>query len=138
VIIPDQKLQQGTGVVKSGKTFVPYKLVISMNLVEMFNNEPDPYDYDMADDIIFFMKNDSDFYRKHYFPLFVKISDMQKSDKDYDWGADVKQVILTAIKEYSEKFGVPLKVISKKQNLISNIKNQLWEHELENINNGAY
>lgn len=63
-----------------------------------FHDEP-TLEYNLLDDIHFFIMNDDDFYRKQYYPVMNKCKQSGNND-------DLIPVIDSAIKEYCGKYKV--------------------------------
>jgi hypothetical protein len=112
-----------------------------MKMFELFNNTPseDKLDFDLQDDLIFYMKSDPVFYRKKYFPCVEDFKQklMSKSEPN---SLFFSSVVKDAIEEYSKKFDLPevkeklgpedLKgiCIKLKDDVIYNIKNKNKEN----------
>lgn len=93
--------------------------------------------YDIVEDIYQYMLNDSEFFRKNFFPVAKRYSDNQKEMMEKNpmenWGSCMDQ----AIKEYFKKFkinGKPEKIISAEDKvaLSNKIVQGLTKHPVKN------
>ena len=72
-----------------------------VRLTEFNHIEKEPkLDYDLMDDVYFYMMNDDDFYRKNYYPTMNKCK--QTGDNE-----SVMPLIDSCIKEYCMKYKIP-------------------------------
>lgn len=78
-----------------------------MKVFEIFSqdSEDKSQDFDLHDDLIFFMKSDSDFYRSNLFPIESRLQDKLESDEKTT-PAIFKEVVKKAYKIYKDKFSV--------------------------------
>jgi len=129
VIIQDPVGRHVTGHVGHGKIMRIDELVNPEN----FNKE----DYDLQDDLMFFMNNDSDFYRKHYYPSIIKMKLNHDKGKEFD-SSKLVPIVTQAYNNYKEKF--PIKNLDKElpQTDIDDICSKILETEKENIKQGHY
>jgi hypothetical protein len=63
-------------------------------------------DFDLVDDIHYYVMNDDTFYRKHYYPLMNKCKQTGNNEL-------LKPIIDLAIKEYSTKYNIPYQFINQ-------------------------
>lgn len=100
---------------------------------EKFNTE----EYDLQDDLIFFMNNDPDFYRKHYYPSVVKMKLHHDRGQELD-SSKLIPIVKHAYSEYKNKF--PVKNLDKEldKSNIDDICSKILETETENIKIGHY
>ena len=71
-----------------------------VRLNEFSSNEDAKLDYNLMDDIYFYIMNDDDFYRHNYFPAMNKAK--QTGDNE-----GMMPVIEMGIKEYCGKYNIP-------------------------------
>ena len=78
-----------------------------MKVFEIFSQNLDKpgIDFDLHDDIVFFMKNDPEFYRKEFYPLEIKITRMHRTDRDTS-PSMLKSLVNSAYKQYRNKFQI--------------------------------
>ena len=75
-----------------------------VRLTEFNHIEKEPkLDYDLMDDVYFYMMNDDDFYRKNYYPTMNKCK--QTGDNE-----SVIPLIDSCIKEYCMKYKIPKQI----------------------------
>lgn len=101
--------------------------------VEKFNAD----EYDIKDDLIFFMNNDSDFYRRHYYPCIIKMKLHHDRGQEID-SEKLRPVIKHAYSVYKEKF--PVKNLDKdlEKPDIDDMCAKILETELENFSQHQY
>ena len=107
-------------------------------ITEMFGKDPSDKGYDVIDDLIHYMKNNSDFYRSHYYPSFAKMSDYHYSGKQVDQGKIVAPIIEIAKDSYCKKFDLGRSNDYFKDVDDNAIIQQLISGEKQNILNGDY
>lgn len=79
-----------------------------MNINELFGSDKDKkknLGYDLADDLMFFMNNDPDFYRKKYFPAMLKFDKYCKEGKEVG-SRGFEKLVKYAYECYQNKFPV--------------------------------
>lgn len=137
MIIQDLGLKQDSGAVENGENKMFIREFI--NPIEEKENTEEELPFDIADDLVVFMRNDPMFYRKSYFPAVVKMQQAHDRQKRLDpeklWGPLVDD----AVKQYVNKFDIGRAaddVLTKetRQEAI----HKLHHEELEHIRNGAY
>jgi hypothetical protein len=107
-----------------------------MRLYE-FAEQPDDLGFDVVDDVQEYMKNDSSFYRRVYYPTMCKMQECmeeQKDPKDL-----VRPMIELATRLYVEKYNIN----KKPQDLLTSedyddLINRVYEDEVEALRNGEY
>jgi hypothetical protein len=109
-----------------------------MRIDELFN--ADNYkieDFDLKDDLIFFMNSEPEFYRKSYYPTMCTFKEYHDKGKKINPLA-FKKLVEKAYLEYSKEFPVEglEKNISKE--MCEEICTELHKIELENIKSGQY
>ena len=76
--------------------------MVRQNEFNQIEQEP-KIDFDLVDDVYFYMMNDDDFYRKNYYPAMNKCK--QTGDNEM-----LKPLIDTCIKEYCTKYKIPQQI----------------------------
>jgi hypothetical protein len=101
--------------------------------VDNFNAE----EYDVAEDLIFFMNNDPMFYRQNYYPSMLKFMDCNKSGKPFE-SSSLRPMVKKAYEMYFHRF--PVKNLQKEidSELLDGVCSKIYETELENIKTGHY
>ena len=109
-----------------------------MKIFELYDaNNAKSEDFDLKDDLIFYMNNQPDFYRKHYFPTMLKFK------KCYDKGQNVsprafKGLVEKAYNMYTAEF--PVQGLAEKidKDIFEKVCSEIHSTELENIKDGQY
>ncbi len=101
--------------------------------VEKFNVE----EYDLHDDLHFFMNNDPEFYRKHYYPTLIKMKICKDRGDEFE-SAKLIPLVKEAYKIYKTKFPVKQLESSLDKNTLEEICSKIYETELKNIESGHY
>jgi hypothetical protein len=105
-----------------------------MRLVEFADDLP----FDIVEDMKVFMRNDKDFYRRHYMPCMVDLQTKVKA-KDSNFGPVLKPMVLQACAMYNSKYKISkdpnkLLTLDDKKALMSSI----CREEMEKLRNGEY
>ena len=109
-----------------------------MKITEVINLEKFNADeYDIKEDLIFFMNNDPIFYRKMYYPSLLKFRDAYKKDNNFDC-EEFAPMVSQAYKMYQKKFPVQNLKSSLDKTMLDEICSKVYEQELENIKMGHY
>jgi hypothetical protein len=136
VIIQDPVTRLVTGPVVNGDT---------MKINEFFNQDQmqelrigDKLPYDVVEDLIVYMKNDPDFYRKHLYPVMVDVQETVKHGNKYN-KKNLLPVVERAIESYLAKFEIKkrpgdLLMPEEKMDCI----NKLLKDEVDNFRKGFY
>ena len=110
-----------------------------MRIDEFTQREDFKLPFDIVDDLHVFMRNDPMFYRKQYFPVMSRISELTKNKKKVNPDREFTPMIDSAIKTYCKKYDVardPGDVFSEddRKALVSKI----YSEEIESIRRGDY
>jgi hypothetical protein len=115
-----------------------------MKIKELCENFPhklpenkDKLPYDLAEDLMFFMRNDDDFYRKHYYPHIVKIKGHVKQGRDLSPKV-FAPMVHHAFECYTEKFPVRELPEALEKDFIEDVCGKLRTEEVQHINDGLY
>lgn len=77
-----------------------------MKIFEIFSQNPEeekPLDFDLRDDLIYFIKSDHDLYKKEFFPLEIKLKKLVQSGEESS-PAMFKNLVTHAYNAYYNKF----------------------------------
>jgi hypothetical protein len=102
------------------------------------NQEPTDLGYDVVDDIVVFMRNDKNFYRKHYYPKMAEIAHNYKKTQQMNHES-CNEMIDAAIPAYCKRYEIlqdPKDVFTKEDR--SAIISLIFDEEEEQIKNGGY
>lgn len=107
--------------------------------VNAIKKDKDELPFDIEDDLVVYMRNDPMFYRKHYYPIVLKMQSAHNANKSMDavsvWGDAVKRAVVP----YMSKFKIdknPKDVIDS--NKIKSIASKIYSDEINNIKRGSY
>jgi len=89
-------------------------------------------DYDLHDDLIYFMNADPEFYRKNYFPVQSRFQNYCDAGKDVNPLA-FKKIIVKAYESYKQKFPLPQLEESLDDEQLREICEKLHNQELESF-----
>ena len=97
-----------------------------------------PLPWDLAEDLISYMKNESGFYRKYLYPLLVDVQEAVANGNEYS-KKDFIPIIDIAIKQYVKKFDIN----RRPENMMTPAEkmeciNTLLSDEVENLKAGEY
>lgn len=97
-----------------------------MKIFELFDEQPldSKLDFDLQDDLIFFMHNDPEFYRKEYYPIHRKFKKILDSERNVSAKA-FAPLVKKAYSQYLNKF--------KEELPVEKLEEELQEKELEEI-----
>jgi hypothetical protein len=109
-----------------------------MRIDELVN--PDNFsakEFDVKEDLIHFMNNEPEFYRKFYYPAMVKIKLHKERGNEFD-STKLAPMINHAYSIYKEKF--PVKDLQSKLSKedLKDVCSKIYETELDNIKQGHY
>jgi len=116
-------------------------------LLESFNFKEDEFvkkhnnkvelDYDLAEDLIHFMHNDDDVYRRHTYPALMKCIDSVKNKKATN-GKMFAEAMKECYKLYKKKF--PIRILPKEmdEDICEEACEKMHEEVLEHISSGKY
>lgn len=109
-----------------------------MRIDELFN--PEQYkkeDFDLKDDLIFYMNNQPDFYRKHYYPSMCKFKECYDKDIEINPRAFGK-LVERAYNLYLKEFPVKGLTETLDKDIFEEVCAEIHKMELENIKQGHY
>jgi len=110
-----------------------------MKLVEFTNPQENKLNFDVVDDVIVFMRNDPQFYRKSFFPTMSKIADMHRAGQDVNPQECMSGMIENALNSYCKTFKVadiPDEIFTQDDR--SSIIDRVFSEEMEQIKKGEY
>lgn len=97
-----------------------------------------PLPWNVAEDLIVYMKNESDFYRRHLYPMLINVQETVQNGGKFD-KKKLLPAIDQAIKEYVKKFEInrrPEDVMTPAEKMECITK--LLRDESENFRKGMY
>ena len=93
--------------------------------------------YDLKEDLICFMRNDPEFYRKSYFPVMHKFKEYINAGKSVTPRA-FENIVKHAYECYNNKFQVEGLDADISQEMCEEVCNEIHRSELEFIQDGKY
>lgn len=98
---------------------------------------PDEFTFDLNEDLMYFMHNNDDFYRKHFFPV-LNLCNKQFSRGQSFSHRVFKPVVTKAFKMYKSEF--PLRELKDEleDERLEEICKSIYETELKNMREGLY
>lgn len=105
------------------------------NLLQSADNTK--LDFDLEDDLLFFMNNDPDFYRKQYYPVMLKFNKYCNSNRRVKPVAFSK-LVNSAYEAYKVKFPVEKLPDQLDKELCETLCTKIHEDETKNCNEGIY
>lgn len=93
--------------------------------------------YDLCDDMMCFMNNESTFYRKDYFPVMHKLKEYIKAGKEVHPRA-FEGLVKKAFETYKNKFPVEGLDQALDKEMLEKICNEIHRSEIQNIKDGHY
>lgn len=109
-----------------------------MRIDEFTNKDDNKLNFDVVEDAVVFMRNDPQFYRKHYYPSVASMADRHRSGKKFDKSV-LGSMVDNGINCYCKKFNLARKpadifTMDDRQAIL----NRIASEELENIKKGDY
>jgi len=121
--------RQDTGLVGHGEI---------MKIFELFNPEKfKDGDFDVKEDLIYYMNNQPEFYRKQYYPMMIKFKKHHECGKQVNPKAFIP-LVKNAFEMYANEFPVETIRDGLKTEMCEEICAEIHKIELENIKNGHY
>jgi len=95
--------------------------------------------FDKIDDLVVYMRNDPEFYRKQYFPTMCNVADMQREGTNDNPQSIIMPMIEKAIGEYCQKFQIARHVDDVfDNNDRTAVFDKIYKEEMEQIEKGEY
>lgn len=111
-----------------------------MYITELFDQNPDKKEtlgFDLMDDLVFFMNNDPEFYRKRYYPTMLKFNKYCQEGKKINPRA-FENLVKEAYGIYKTKFPVEGLEKDLSEEMCENICKSIHEQECNNVENKFY
>jgi len=131
VTIQDQEQRLATGHAENGNKMVKIVEVTDQKLGEQLP-------YDVAEDLIVYMRNEPMFYRRHLYPALIDVQEAVKNGKKYN-KRQLFPVIEKAIQGYINRFSIkklPEDLMNEQEKL--DCISRLLADEQENFKKGSY
>ena len=102
-----------------------------------FVNEKNELNYDLVEDLVYFMNHDDDVYRRHLYPSITKCLSLMKSKKDSS-PLMFKDATLEGYKSYCNKFPIRELPSSLDEKMIEKVCKQIHEEICKHEKEGLY
>jgi hypothetical protein len=110
-----------------------------MKIVEFTESVDKELPFDVVEDVVVFMRNDPQFYRKSFFPAFSKVADLHRAGKPIDQNKCLGDMVERALEGYCKKFNVarmPDEIFNNDDRQA--IIDRVFSEEMEEIKKGEY
>jgi hypothetical protein len=111
-----------------------------VKIVEFSNIDKETgLDFNPADDLTVFMRNDPMFYRKHYFPIMARIADLQDRGESIDATSLISPIVSQGINAYCKKFNIkqrPDEIFPAAER--AEIVKKIYSEEMPQLKKGDY
>jgi hypothetical protein len=100
-------------------------------------DEKNKFGFDLAEDLVFFMHNNDDFYRRHFFPI-LKTCKTQFENGGKFSHRIFKPLIEKAYTAYKEEFPIRELDDSLEENFTEEVAKIIYDTELKNLEDDLY
>jgi hypothetical protein len=110
-----------------------------MKINEFTQHDDMKLPFDVVDDTIVFMRNDPQFYRKHYFPAVAKLADIFRAKKEINDKSVLGSMVDQGMQTYCKKYNLarrPADIFSLEDRQA--ILDKITSEEIKNIEQGDY
>jgi hypothetical protein len=107
-----------------------------MKIFEITNNNTAQPSYNVANDLLVFMRNNTAVYRKTLFPVIATVSKQIAHGRAVDPISTFRPAVDLAIPEYCKEFNIPIRAFTKK--VCDTAAETLAQEEIQNIKQGKY
>lgn len=142
--------------VQNGKLVIGVVGLGDMKLFEMFGDKELPiedmlhsgpkktikdamgaYEFDLAEDLVFFMHNNDDFYRRHFFPVLKTCKAQLESGGEFTHRV-FKKVIEKAYESYRKEFPIKELDDTLEEEFTEQVAHHIYDTEVKNMKDGLY
>jgi hypothetical protein len=120
-----------------GNEQIPIEDMASTSPTKIIKDEQGKYEFDLAEDLVFFMHNNDDFYRRHFFPILKTCKAQYESGNELSHRV-FKKVIEKAYDEYKKEFPVKELDDNLEEDFKEQVAHHIYETEIQNIKDGFY
>jgi hypothetical protein len=103
-----------------------------MKAFEITDPQKDKLDFDLHDDVIFFMNNDPEFYRQSYFPVQHKFHSICEAGREIN-PKSLRSVVKRAYESYKSKFPMPQLKEKLEETDLDEICEKLYRQEIDYV-----
>jgi hypothetical protein len=111
-----------------------------MKIFEIFSHNPQEAfapDFNLGEDLQFFIHNDPEFYRKHYFPFIIKLKEAKQNKTKFTAKA-FEALVKHAYNVYTDKFSEEELPTTIDDKVVKEVCENLYREEIKNIEEGHY
>jgi hypothetical protein len=111
-----------------------------VKIVEFFSQEDEQgLPFNVVEDVAIFMRNDPNFYRKHYYPAILHLKELFDKKQKVNPSKLFSSIIKKAAYNYCKAYNVgkrPEELLSDDE--VRELIEMIYKEELENIREGVY
>ena len=104
---------------------------------KVVKNEQGKYEFDLGEDLVFFMHNNDDFYRRHFFPVLKTCKAQFESGGKFSHRV-FKPIINKAYEAYKKEFPIRELEESLEDDFKEQVARNIYDTELKNLEDGLY
>ena len=104
---------------------------------KVVKNEQGKYEFDLGEDLVFFMHNNDDFYRRHFFPVLKTCKAQFESGGKFSHRV-FKPIINKAYEAYKKEFPIRELEESLEDEFKEQVARSIYDTELKNLEDGLY
>jgi hypothetical protein len=120
-----------------GDQEMPIEDMIKTGPSKIIKDEMGMYEFDLAEDLVFFMHNNDDFYRSHFFPILKTCKAQFESGGTFSHRV-FKKVIEKAYESYKKEFPIKELEDNLEEEFTEQVAHHIYETELQNMKDGLY
>lgn len=107
-----------------------------LDWVKLDSDKPE-LNYDLSEDLVYFMNNDDDVYRRHVYPIVSRCVDRIKENRKTNHSI-FKSAVEESYKEYVRKFPIRQLPDSIEEDVCNEVCEKIHEEFCKNYNEGKY
>lgn len=104
---------------------------------KQIQDEKGKYSFDLGEDLVFYMHNNDDFYRRHFYPILKTCKAQFESGGKFSHRV-FKPIINKAYEAYKKEFPVRELEDNLEEEFLDEVANNIYETELKNLEDGLY
>lgn len=120
-----------------GNKEMPIEDILTAGSNKIIKNDQGKYEFDLAEDLVYFMHHNDDFYRRHFFPILKTCKAQYESGGEFSHRV-FKKVIEKAYDQYKKEFPVRELDDNLEEDFKEQVAHHIYETEIQNIKDGLY
>ena len=120
-----------------GDKELPVEDMLKAGPNKIIKDEQGKYEFDLAEDLVYFMHNNDDFYRSHFFPVLKTCKAQFENGGNFSHRV-FKKVIEKAYDHYKKEFPVKELDDNLEEDFKEQVAHHIYETELQNLKDGLY